>query len=94
MKCPKCGSDNRSAAKQCGRCGARFDAAAAPPKAGPTAPSEPLWKPDWRWHLRALAAVYIFLFCVYLGLNLFLSKVPEPYRMRDIPPEMTPWLKK
>lgn len=50
------------------------------------------WRPDWKWHLRALGIIYAGLVVVYFALSAFLSRVPEPYRMRDIPKEMTPWL--
>ena len=54
----------------------------------------PLWTPHWRWHLKALVIIYIVLAIAYFVINTFLTRVPEPYRMRDIPKEMTPWLKK
>ena len=97
MKCPKCGRDNGRAAKFCAECGtALAPAATAPVKpAGPREKQEPVnfWTPDWRWHLKALAAIYAILIVVFFVVSVFLSKVPKPYRMRDIPPEMTPWLK-
>lgn len=104
MKCPKCGSDNRRAAKFCGECGAVLAGSAAPeavkaaakpaPREGPRADAAAsLWSPDWRWHLKALLAIYAVLAVLYFVVGQFLSRVPEPYRMRDIPPEMTPWLK-
>jgi hypothetical protein len=68
-----------------------------PPKAEkektPAKPPE-FWRPDWRWHAKALLGIYVFLAVAYFALSAFLSRVPEPHRMRDIPKEMTPWLKR
>ena len=102
MKCPKCGSENKSTAKFCNHCGGSLTVVPAGraarggsgPQPLPPPPTQPLWKPDWRWHLKTLAAIYIFLAIFYLVVDRFLSKVPEPFRMRDIPKEMTPWLKR
>ncbi len=101
MKCPSCGLENKKTSKFCSQCGtAVATAPAAKPKAAApreilaTDVSADLWRPDWKWHLRSLAVIYVVLFIVYLGISRFLSKVPEPYRMRDIPAEMTPWLKR
>lgn len=68
---------------------AKSSAAAAPA----VKPAEP-WLPDWKWHLKTLAGIYVFLLIVYVGMNFFLSRLPAPYGLRDIPKEMTPWLKK
>lgn len=57
------------------------------------APSEPLWRPSWAWHLKVLAVIYLVLVAVFFAVDRFLSRLPEPYRLRDVPPEMTPWLK-
>ena len=57
-----------------------------------TAPA--LWTPTWAWHLKTLAVIYLLLTIVFFAVDHFLSRLPEPYRLRDIPPEMTPWLKK
>lgn len=46
------------------------------------------WLPNWQWHGRALLIILVFLILAYLGLNSFL----KPY-VRDIPKEVTPWLK-
>jgi hypothetical protein len=96
MKCPKCSAENKSASKFCSECGAALPAAPKPAKsaARPAEPAEPLWKPDWRWHLRALGGIFVFLIAVYFAVSALLSRVPPPFRMRDIPEEMTPWLKK
>jgi hypothetical protein len=56
-------------------------------------PVEP-WGPTWRWHLKALAGIYLFLTVFYFAMDHWLSRLSEPYRLRDVPMEMTPWLKK
>ena len=50
---------------------------------------EPIWSPTWQWHLRTLGIIYGCLIVVYFFLNWWLG----PY-LRDIPPDVTPWLKK
>lgn len=66
-----------------------------PPKTPTDAPPAPaLWHPTWRWHLKTLAVVYVVLTAVFFAVDRFLANLPEPYRLRDIPKEMTPWLKK
>lgn len=103
MRCPKCGAENKNAAKFCGQCGSGLAAAPdrknprpEPARAGATATDAagPFWRPDWRWHVRTLLIIYAVLTALYFVLNIFLSRVPEPYRMRDIPREITPWLKR
>jgi uncharacterized membrane protein YvbJ len=103
MKCPQCGTELKKAVKFCSNCGAaqgKSSAAAAPSRAAvparPDVPdtTEPFWKPDWKWHAKALAVIFAFLAVVYVALNAFLSRVPEPYRTRDVPTDITPWLKK
>lgn len=81
MKCPTCGQDNKDAAKACKKCGRDF-----------TIP--PAWFPDWRWHARTLGAIYAGVIVMYLGVSFALKKLPQPYHIRKIPPEMTPWLKR
>ncbi|HRY29357.1 MAG TPA: zinc ribbon domain-containing protein [Elusimicrobiota bacterium] len=105
MKCPKCGIENKNNAKFCNDCGAPLSSSSAKgAKIAPAAPprdfagrsdlsTDNFWKPDWRWHAKALLVIYVSLTVIYFVLSLVLSKVPEPYRMRDIPKEMTPWLK-
>ena len=80
MICTVCQTDNKDVAKSCRKCGADLQIA-------------PLWKPSWRWHGRVLAAIYVLLTIAYFAISTFLSKVPEPYRMRKIPKEVTPWIK-
>jgi hypothetical protein len=102
MKCPKCSVDNKSTSKFCSACGtalvpakgARLETAKPAPRAMAEEPGELFWTPTARWHLVSLAAIYAGLIAVYFALSLFLSKVPDPYRLRDIPQEVTPWLKR
>lgn len=79
MKCALCQFDNKDDAGTCRKCGADLRL-------------EPLWKPDWRWHARALAVIYVSLTVLYFVISHFLSRVPEPYRLRDIPKDITPWI--
>jgi hypothetical protein len=78
--CPLCKAPLKPAATACGKCAAPV--------------TEGFWRPDRWWHLKALTGIFIFLGVVYTGLNWFLSRVSPPYRLREIPPELTPWLKK
>lgn len=81
MKCFLCGADNKDDAKGCRKCGGPLNV-------------EPLWRPTWRWHLKVLGFIYVCLIVAYFAISQFLSRIPEPYRMRDIPSDVTPWLKK
>jgi hypothetical protein len=56
--------------------------------------AEPLWTPTWAWHLKTLATIYVVLSILYFAISHFLSRVPKPYRMREVPQEITPWIKK
>jgi hypothetical protein len=56
--------------------------------------AEPVWTPTWKWHLTTLAIIYVCLTIAYFAVSYFLSRVPPPYKLRDIPKELTPWLKK
>ena len=47
-----------------------------------------LWWPSWRWHAKTLAIIYGFLIVAFILLNQLL----KPY-MRQIPKDITPWLK-
>ncbi|MBV9079772.1 MAG: hypothetical protein JO102_01490 [Elusimicrobia bacterium] len=80
MICAVCQTDNRDNAKTCRKCGADLNV-------------EPLWRPTWKWHARTLAAIYIVLGVAYFAISSFLKKIPEPYRMRTVPKEVTPWIK-
>ncbi len=50
---------------------------------------EPLWKPSLAWHLKVIAIIYICLILIFFLLNYLL----KPF-MRQLPPEITPWLQK
>ena len=79
MKCLNCGQENKVAVKLCKKCGRDM-----------TLP--PVWFPDWKWHLRTLAWIYIALIVVFFMTRYLLRKLPPPYHTRQIPSEMTPWL--
>jgi hypothetical protein len=81
MKCLLCQTDNKENTKTCRKCGTDLSV-------------EPMWQPTWKWHFKTLSIIYVVLVILYFGISNFLSRVPEPYRMRDIPQEVTPWLKK
>ena len=80
MKCLNCGQDNKETAKACKKCGRDL-----------TLP--PAWFPDWRWHVRTLAIIYSALIVLFFTAKFVLRRLPQPYNLRDIPAEMTPWLK-
>ena len=48
----------------------------------------PMWEPTWQWHTKTLGIIYLSLIAVFFLLNMFL----KPY-LRNIPLEVTPWLK-
>lgn len=81
MKCQSCGQDNKDSAKNCKKCGREVGV-------------QPAWFPDGAWHLKTLGAIYAALVLVYFGVNFLLGHLPRPYHLRDIPAEMTPWLRK
>ncbi|MFH1724173.1 MAG: zinc-ribbon domain-containing protein [Elusimicrobiota bacterium] len=81
MKCPNCTQENKENAKACKKCGRDL-----------TAP--PAWFPDWRWHARTLAIIYACLIVFYFATSFALKQLPEPYNIRKIPAELTPWLKR
>lgn len=81
MKCPNCSQENKDAAKACRKCGRDLSV-------------PPAWFPDWRWHARTLGVIYAGLVVFYLGVSFALKRLPEPYHIRRIPPELTPWLRK
>ena len=81
MKCPNCATENKDTAKACKKC-AR-DLTLPPP-----------WSPDWAWHARVLGGIYVFLIVFYFSVSFLLRRLPPPYHIRKIPPEMTPWLKR
>jgi hypothetical protein len=79
MKCHSCETDNKDNARYCKKCGMDL-----------TAPAN--WKPTWRWHARALLTIYAVLAVLYFAISAGLSRMPAPYRPRQIPKELTPWL--
>jgi len=81
MKCIVCQTENKDTAKNCRKCGVNLQ-------------MEPLWRPTWRWHLKVLGIIYAVLIVAYFAISQFLSRIPPPYRMREIPKDVTPWLKK
>jgi len=81
MQCLACQTENKEGANVCKRCGVDLNVA-------------PLWKPTWKWHMKTLGVIYVLLIIAYFAISEFLSRVPEPYRMREIPKELTPWLNK
>lgn len=79
MKCPNCTYENKDNAKACRKCGRDL-----------TMP--PVWFPNWRWHARTLAIIYVCLTAFYFATTFALRQLPKPYDIRKIPPEVTPWL--
>ena len=75
MKCVKCQTENKEAAKNCKKCGSELNIV-------------PLWRPTIKWHLAVLGSIYGVLLIVFFVLNIVL----KPY-MRQIPADITPWLK-
>lgn len=58
-------------------------------KCGTDLNPQPLWRPTWKWHFKTLMIIYGVLIVVFFALNILL----KPY-MRQIPEDITPWLKK
>ncbi|MFA6092974.1 MAG: hypothetical protein WCU88_09280 [Elusimicrobiota bacterium] len=81
MKCQNCQQENKDNAKVCKRCSHDL-----------TLP--PAWLPDWKWHARTLAYIYMGLTLFYFGVSFALKSLPTPYHLRKIPAELTPWLKR
>lgn len=79
MKCPNCGYENRPTLKYCKKCARDLTLA-------------PIWFPNWRWHLKVLSVIYLILIVGFFVIRFLLHKLPPPYNIRQIPPEMTPWL--
>ena len=52
----------------------------------------PPWFPDAKWHLQTLGIIYAVLIVAYFGISHLLRRLPSPYKLRNIPMEMTPWL--
>lgn len=80
MKCPNCGYDNTTSGKDCRKCGRDLTLA-------------PSWFPGWKWHVKALAWIYLALIALFFVSNHFLHQLKPPYHLRTIPAEITPWLK-
>ena len=81
IPCPACDTDNRVKAKACKKCG--YDLSLPP-----------LWMPTWKWHLKVLGIIYVILIAAYFIIDALLSQLPPPLDLRDLPLEITPWLKK
>jgi hypothetical protein len=81
MKCQNCSQENKLNAKVCKKCGRDL---AVPPS----------WFPDWRWHARTLGVIYAVLVAFYFVTTFALRQLPKPYHIRDIPEDLTPWLKR
>lgn len=80
MKCLSCQQENKDDAQVCRKCGASLIV-------------DPMWKPTWKWHWRTLSIIYVILAVVYFSVSHFLgSVVPEPYKMRHVSKDVTPWL--
>lgn len=56
-------------------------------KCGTSLVIQPIWAPTWQWHAKTLGIIYVCLIILFFVLNHAL----KPY-MRNIPPEVTPWL--
>ncbi len=80
MICVACQTDNKETNKACRKCGVDLQTA-------------PLWRPTWKWHVRVLCGIYLVLTVAYFGISALLSRLPAPYRTREIPKEITPWIK-
>lgn len=80
MKCLVCQTDNKDNAKNCRKCGTDLTI-------------EALWQPTWKWHAKVLGAIYVALIVAYFAISEFLNRIPPPYRVREVPKEITPWLK-
>ncbi len=58
MKCPQCGKENEENKAFCVMCGAELTSGS--------------FSPDWKWHIKVLAVIYIVLASGYLVLKMFL----------------------
>lgn len=81
IACPNCGQENKASAKTCRKCSRDMS-------------MPPAWFPDWKWHARTLGIIYVCVVVLYLIVNFSLKQLPKPYDIREIPSELTPWLKK
>ncbi len=64
------------------------DGAKACRKCGADLTPAPLWRPSWMWHARVLVVIYAVLITLFFLMNSLL----KPY-LRQIPRDITPWLK-
>jgi hypothetical protein len=76
-----CGQENKDSAKTCKKCSRDLSV-------------PPAWFPDFRWHLKTLGIIYAVLVVFYFAVSFALKKLPKPYHIRQIPVEMTPWLRR
>jgi len=82
MICVVCQTDNKDTNRTCRKCNLDLGTAAQ------------LWAPTWKWHARVLGGIYLVLIAAYFAISTFLNRLPEPYRMREVPKEITPWMQK
>jgi hypothetical protein len=80
MKCPNCNQENKDKAKTCRKCDREMSL-------------PPAWFPDARWHLKVLGTIYVCVVIFYYSVSFLLRKLPKPYDIRNIPIEITPWLR-
>ncbi len=78
--CPNCKTENKIKARNCKKCGWDLSMPA-------------VWIPTWKWHLKVLGIIYTVLVVGYFVANALLKQLPPPYNLRNIPKEVTPWLK-
>ncbi|MFC1546795.1 hypothetical protein ACFL4O_03650 [bacterium] len=60
MKCPNCEMINKEDVKICKKCGLDLTIVS-------------MWKPTFRWHIKALVCIYISLGILYIILRLLLG---------------------
>lgn len=80
VNCPNCNTQQKVKVKNCKKCGWDLNA-------------PPAWMPTWKWHLKTLGIIYAILIVAYFVIDAWLTRLPPPFDIRDIPPEVTPWLK-
>lgn len=80
MICWQCGNENKDTAKTCRKCSVDLRL-------------PPIWRPTWKWHIKTLVIIYIVLIIFYIAGIAVVKKLPPPYNQREIPKEMTPWIK-
>ncbi len=56
--------------------------------------NEPMWTADVEMARDDVGGIYVCLTVAYFAASTFLSRVPPPYKLREIPKDLTPWLKK